>query len=415
MRTLAYLTNQYPAAVEPYVVEEIRELRSRGVNVIPCSVRLAEVALDEELTSFAAETSSLEPIRHWVLAKAAWRCVRNFRLLSGLVERIILGGRESLPRRVRALLHTWLGVYYALLLEGKDVGHIHVHHGYFASWIALVAARMLGISFSMTLHGSDLLLHSTFLDVKLENCRFCFTVSQFNRQYILKHFPDIKADKIIVQPLGVDLPSSPEVLPEPNLTATPPVVLAVGRLHAVKNYPFLIIACHWLKQSGRQFLCLIAGDGPERPSLERLIRDLGLQAEVRLLGHCSRRRLGNFYRLSDVVVLTSHSEGIPLVLMEAMAHGKPVLAPAITGIPELVSDGKTGFLYRPGSMEDFLANLEMIFTSRSALAPVGRAARRYVLEHFHRQKNLANFGDVFLAQIAAQERPPYEGLVLQQI
>lgn len=194
------------------------------------------------------------------------------------------------------------------------------------------------------------------------------------------------------------------------------VLLAVGRLHRIKDHAFLVRACRRLKDDGLNFLCLIAGEGPERSRLERLIADLDLKAKVRLLGHVPRETLDSYYAMADVVVLTSRSEGIPLTLMEAMAQAKPVLAPAITGIPELVIDRKTGFLYQPGSLQDFTLKLEMICQASADLEPLCRAARRHVLEHFNREKNLAAFGDVFLARVNyREERNAHEDLVLQQI
>jgi len=177
-------------------------------------------------------------------------------------------------------------------------------------------------------------------------------------------------------------------------------MLAVGRLHPVKDHAFLVRACRLLKNRDFPFECLIAGEGPERASIEGLIRDLDLQREVRLMGHLSRRQLDASYAAVDLVVLTSRSEGIPLVLMEAMAHNKPVLAPAITGIPELVLDGQNGFLYPPGSLEGFVAGVELVRHSSSALAPVCRAARQHVLKHFDRVKNLAAFCNLLLTQIS---------------
>src|SRR5437899_7006246 len=175
-------------------------------------------------------------------------------------------------------------------------------------------------------------------------------------------------------------------------------------------------ACSLLRDRGICFLCLIAGEGAERPSLERLIRDLDLAACVKLLGHLSRRQLDTYYAMCDLVVLTSCSEGIPLVLMEAMALGKTVLAPAITGIPELVVDGKTGFLYRAGSLDDFVARVEVICESQSALGPLRRAARQRVIEYFNREKNLAAFSNFFIARIAGtRETNRDEDPVLQQI
>jgi glycosyltransferase involved in cell wall biosynthesis len=120
--------------------------------------------------------------------------------------------------------------------------------------------------------------------------------------------------------------------------------------------------------------------------------------------------------MCDVAVLTSRSEGVPLVLMEAMAHGKTVLAPAITGIPELVKDGETGFLYRAGSLDDFLAKIQLICASRTALPRLRRAARQHVLEHFDREKNLAALADLFVSRIASNVRhQSNENPVLQQI
>ncbi len=414
--TVAYLTNSFPSPVEPYVVEEIQELRRRGVTVLPCSARRVNSALDDGLKPLGAETLYLQPLRLRLLILAAWLCLQDFPRLEEFLRRALFMGKERPVRRLTALLHTWLGIYYALLLDGRGVEHIHVHHGYFSSWIAMVAARYLEIGFSMTLHGSDLLLHAAFLDTKLTNCKFCVTVSEFNRRHILKLCPQIELEKLIVQRLGVDLHEKAPPRPESKSAESELVMLAVGRLHPVKDHAFLIRACHQLKKRDLRFTCLIAGDGPERLSLERLIRDLGLQAEVRLLGHLSRQHLDAYYASADLVALTSRSEGIPLVLMEAMGHGKPVLAPAITGIPELVLHGQTGFLYCPGSLNDFVAQVELVRNSRSALSPLRRAALQHVLEHFNREKNLAAFSELFIARIGRTvESNSYENPVLQQI
>jgi glycosyltransferase involved in cell wall biosynthesis len=193
-------------------------------------------------------------------------------------------------------------------------------------------------------------------------------------------------------------------------------MLAVGRLHPVKDHAFLVRACRHLKDQNLSFRCWIAGEGPERAALERLIGELHLQDDITLLGHLCRAQLDSFYSACDLVVLTSRSEGLPLVLMEAMSHGKLVLAPAITGIPELVIHGKTGFLYRASSLDDFVAQVQIISARRPVLAPLRRAARRYVLEHFNRERNLARFGDLLLAHISeAAANHPHANSLLQQI
>jgi colanic acid/amylovoran biosynthesis glycosyltransferase len=404
MPTIAYLANLFPSRTERYVADEIQELRYRGITVVPCSIR-QPAALDNDLSSFHVETLYLLPLRLTTLPPAVWLCLRQFLRLKQFVYRILLRGKESPGKRVRALTHTFLGVYYAAVLKDSSVGHIHVHHGYFGSWVAMVAARLLEIEFSMTLHGSDLLLHPAYLDLKLELCQTCFTISEFNRRHILDHYPEVDPQKIVVQRLGVECGRGATPRLQKKHDPFLLVMLTAGRLHPVKDHAFLIRACGLMKTRGFNFTCLIAGEGPERRSLERLIRKLGLQNQVQLLGQVSHEQMHDYYQRVDLVVLTSRSEGIPLVLMEAMAHGKPVLAPAITSIPELICDRENGFLYRPASLEDFVTRVGMISNNRSTLGLLRRAARRHVLDHFNRKKNLSAFCDRLVANLALAAAP----------
>jgi colanic acid/amylovoran biosynthesis glycosyltransferase len=410
MLTIAYLANRFPATVEPYVADEIGELRRRGVEVIPCSAQGPESSLHVlPNAGCESETLRLQPVRVLILLRAVVLMVRGWERIAGLVARVLLKGKESPKRRLKALLHTWLGAYYAVLLRKRGVDHIHVHHGYFGSWIALVAARLLGVSFSVTLHGSDLLLHGDYLDTKLKHCRFCVTVSEYNRRFLIKHFAGIDPEKIVVSRLGVDVPAY-RVSHVREARAAPRrfSLLAVGRLHPVKDHAFLVRACARLHDHGLDFDCAIAGEGKERQRLESLIRKEHLEGRVTLLGHVSSSQMGSLYRRADVVVLTSRSEGLPLVLMEAMARSKIVLAPVITGIPEIVIVGKTGFLYAPGSLEDFVEKilfLQRLILSEDRFAVshldwIRYAARVQVLHNFNRKKQLSNFGDHFLRQIA---------------
>lgn len=428
MLTVAYLANQFPSPVEPYVVDEIEALRRRGVAVVASTVRKPITTRPSDSITADIVIQACSPL---VLFQGAWGCVRGWKRISSLVCRGVFQGKGTPLQRGKALLHTWLGGCYAVLLKSHRVDHIHAHHGYFGSWIAMIAARLLNVGFSFTLHGSDLLLHASHLALKLENCSFCLTVSEFNRAYILEHFPEIPAGKILVSRLGVPIRNgSPAPVKATNGDRFS--LLAVGRLHAVKDHAFLVRACVELQTHGVGFECSIAGDGPERKNLESLIRQLGLENRVTLLGHVAHEQTASLYARADVVVLTSRSEGIPLVLMEAMAAGKIVLAPAITGIPELVVPGKTGFLYEPGSLADFVDRLLSIRALLSTNPPVSstsfflsaarpldrirHAAQVQVRHNFNRGKNLDSFCDLFLARITpSTESLTHANFVLQQI
>jgi glycosyltransferase involved in cell wall biosynthesis len=276
----------------------------------------------------------------------------------------------------------------------------------------MVAARLLGISYSMTLHGSDLLIHAAYLDIKLENCKTCFTVSDFNRSFILEHYPQISPDRVVLSRMGVAVPRLEIASPH---HAAPLRMLSVGRLHSVKDHAFLIRACRVLKDRGCEFACQIVGDGPERDVLARMVEKFGLASEITLAGHLPHEELDHYYATADLVVLTSRSEGIPLVLMEAMARKKLVLAPAITGVPELVIHGETGFLYSPGSIPNFVDSVESVIRSFGELDWVRRSARAHVSRKFNREKTLATFAELFIAQLPASEEVQDENLVLQQV
>jgi colanic acid/amylovoran biosynthesis glycosyltransferase len=369
MTTIAYIANEFPSPLEPYVIDEITELRRRGVEVVCCSGKRVppnDLSLAER--AVWKETRFFQPLTDEELVRAVRRLASDRRNLWRVLQPLLWERGASPSRRIRTLGHTVMGAALAEQLEPLDVErmvehkveHIHAHHGYFASWMALVAARLLGIGFSITLHGSDLLQRADLLAAKLKACRFCVTVSDFNRQHIFRNYPSTPSEKVLVHRLGVD-----RVLPRPaSAVATRGenhgwenhgrfCLLSVGRLHRVKDYAFLIQACAALRDRGLDFLCWIVGEGPERSALERQIVALGLQGRVYLIGHVPRTELPGYYRHADLVVMTSSSEGIPVVLMEAMAHEKLVLAPEITGIPELVEHQRTGFLYPPGSFARF--------------------------------------------------------------
>lgn len=453
MLTIAYLANLLPSAVEPYVIQEIGELRKRGVCVVAGSVRRPPTrsggigGLDPQIV--------LQRITVTVLVSAVACCLGRRDLLAPLVKRILLSGREGLAQRMKALAHTFLGACYAVLLKGRGIEHIHVHHGYFGSWIAMTAARLMGVEFSMTLHGSDLLLHGAYLDTKLAYCAFCLTISDYNRSYILRRYPDLDPRKVLVSRLGVDVckDAHPTNLPERRDRDSFHIV-TVGRLHAVKDHAFLVQACSELAEQGLVFECEIAGDGPERKRLEQLILSRGLNGRVRLLGQVRHEEINALYDRADLVVITSRSEGIPLVLMEAMARGKTVLAPAITGIPELIAPGETGFLYEPGSIQDFVRQVVLIrwlgqrqfaqrliempsektrqeIDRRGCPSPAGpvdrrlerirRAAREQVHRKFNRKINLEIFAETLIERVRTgsvkrgSERSAHENPVLQQV
>ena len=411
MLSVAYITNEFPAAVEPYVWEEILELRRNGITVVPCSVRRTR-DVPASLEEITAQTLYLFPVFFPTLLRAAWLGLRHGRTVAGLLGVVLTHRRESPLRRIRSVAHTLLGVYYARCFkESADRAYprtsrvfcgMDCHDGCaFAGNYLQHDFAWFRFAFTPCIPGCEI--------TKLQILSHHF---EFNRQHILANYASVTAEKIRVQRMGVNVLTDHAEAGGPGKLDSRLMMLSVGRLHEVKDHAFLLQACNQLKSRGIDFICLIAGEGPERSNLEKLIRDFGLQHQVTLLGHVSRAKLETYYAMCDMVVLTSKSEGVPLTLMEAMAQGRVVLAPAITGIPELIMDGITGFLYHPGSLDDFIAKIEAVRDARPMLGPIRRRARQHVLEHFDRATNLAEFAELFPALIAGTSN---ENSLLQQI
>jgi colanic acid/amylovoran biosynthesis glycosyltransferase len=393
---IVYLANSFPEPGEPYVWEEIRALHNRGQKVLCCSFKRPSEECPE-LADFSRDTLYIRPFSLCSLFGAIL-LISRFVVVFDLIRRIIRGP-EPVQQRLRTLAHTWLGASLAARLHGENVVHIHVHHGYFSAWAGMVAAHFLNATFTMTLHGSDLLVRADYLDCKLQNCCFCVTVSEFNREYIRRQYPAIDHSKILVHRLGVDL-GFWKPLPD-SLSDGTFRMLSVGRLHPVKGHEFLVRACGELKKAGVGFKCVIAGEGAEYDRLHEIIAELGLSKDVELRGRLPREQLPELYSKADVVVFTSRSEGIPIAAMEAMAMGRIVLAPAITGLPELITHGQTGFLYEPNSMQDFLAKLAEIRVNRLSLRHIRHVARQRIESKFDHQQNLAILIDDFFRRMPA--------------
>ena len=144
MLTVAYLANRFPSPVEPYVAEEIAELWTRGVRVVAGTVRLPRMKSSGDSPGHGIDDKIvIQPVSLATLGKALWLCLSRGSKLLDLLVRIFLQGSESPFQRIKALIHTFLGVCYATQLEPMEVDHIHVHHGYFGAWIGMVASRLL--------------------------------------------------------------------------------------------------------------------------------------------------------------------------------------------------------------------------------------------------------------------------------
>ena len=353
MAPIGYITDHYPATSHTFVQREVLALRRLGVDVRTFSIHRvgAEHVLSQADRDAVASTPALLPVAPLRLIHAHLRALlrhpRAYLTTLAYAARI----RARSPRtRVWQLLYFAEAMLLWQLCRRSGIGHVHAH---FASPGADVAhlyahfarsAGTVGAGWSFTAHGFDIdNADQDVLAAKVSDADFVVCVSDYGRGRLMALVDEGAWPKLEVIHCGVDVPAvSP---PERETPADGRLaVLSVGRLVAVKGQGVLIEAIATLARDGADVTLTLVGDGPRRPALERLAHRHGVADRVRFTGRVGQDDIGAHYAAADVFCLSSFAEGVPVVLMEAMASGIPVVATRINGIPELIEDGESGIL-----------------------------------------------------------------------
>jgi glycosyltransferase involved in cell wall biosynthesis len=265
------------------------------------------------------------------------------------------------------------------------VRHIHAHHANVASDVALLAASLggEGWSWSFTLHGPAELfaVAENRLPQKAELARFVICISDYARSQLMGMVGTEHWDKMRVVHCAVDLTRFRPVDRRPRAEVLQ--IVNVGRAVPEKGQAVLIQALAELARRGVEARLTVVGDGPQLAELRELADHLGLAGSVEFTGAVGQGEIVTYYERADVFAMPSFAEGVPVVLMEAMATGLPVVSTRITGIPELIDDGESGFLVRPGRADELASALERVLgATAEERAEMGRAGRAKVEAEF---------------------------------
>lgn len=387
---VAYLVSRYPAVSHTFILREVRALRELGVEVQTFSVRaagaadaLAAVDRDE-----LARTTAILPPSPAALAGLLLSVVTH----PGATVRAV---RRALRRATpgwRASLWQCFYVLEALLLlrmlRRRGLTHVHAHFANVAVDVARLATEIANDidgsgthTWSFTMHGPTELDDRTLwgLPAKAADADLVACISDYCRSQLMAITGDEAWSRFHVVRCGID----PErFAPVPRGSAGPLRVLCVGQLVPRKGQRVLLDAAAELRDRGIEIEVTLAADGPSRAALEAAVDALDLRDRVTFTGNVSQDDVGALYAAADVFCLPSFAEGIPVVLMEAMASGLPVVTTPIAGVPELVEHGVSGLLVAPGRSDllaDALASLAGDPALRDRMGAAGRA--KVVAQH----------------------------------
>jgi glycosyltransferase involved in cell wall biosynthesis len=349
---VAYLVNQYPHVSHSFIRREIIALEGQGLSVERFSVRPSPAELvDPGDRAERDKTQVLLGAGKVGLLGALLRTAltRPGRWLKALIQTIQLGRRSE-----RGVLRHLAYLAEACVLLGRlracGARHLHAHFGTNSAAVALLTHTLGGPPYSFTVHGPEEFDRPDNLSLgrKIEGAAFVVAISDFGRSQLFRWCAYPHWAKIHVVRCGVDaafLGAGPQPIPDTNR------LVCVGRLSEQKGQLLILDALAKVAAEGVPFEMVLAGDGPMRSVIEKQMQALGLGKQVRITGWLSNDAVRREMLAARVFVLPSFAEGLPVVLMEALALGRPVVTTFVAGIPELVQHGVNGWLIPAGSVE----------------------------------------------------------------
>jgi glycosyltransferase involved in cell wall biosynthesis len=396
-KTIAYLCSEYPAISHTFIFREIESLRKAGMIVHTASIRrssnLSVMTSSEQLEAEKTLMVLSQPLL--LILSAHLHCMYKnptgyLRMATGALKLLIKGPKSPIKAfgyfAEAGILLQWM--------HQLDITHIHEH---FANPTAIVAMLMKtygGINYSLSVHGPDIFytVDSALLSEKIREAAFVRCISHYCRSQIMRISEPSTWNKLHIVRCGVN-PDLYTVRRDPrNAIAN---ILCVGRLVPAKGQHILLEACRLLKQEGLSFHVTIIGEGPDSKSLEEFTTLYDLNDIVTFTGVLGQNTVRDYYDKADIFVLASFAEGVPVVLMEAMAKEISVISTRITGIPELIEHEHDGLLATPGDADDLAHQIRKLLVDSDLRSKYGQAGRKKVISLYNQHLNNHSMVNLF--------------------
>jgi glycosyltransferase involved in cell wall biosynthesis len=408
MKSIVYVTTSFPTLAW-FLENEVAKLTQRGFRVRVFTLRSVGTQYQPDHESLVRITramgSPFAPAAWWALLQ--W-LVRKPHVLIGEFTRILWSSRSSAYALVGHIGYLPATALIASAVEREDIDQVHGAWAHFPATVAYLAARLTGRPFSMAGHaGGDIHRTQAFLAEKVRAAQFVTACVRENAETLQRlGGPGARVEWIYH---GVDLRRFDG---EGRRRGEEPTLITVGRLASTKGFDVAIRALAVLRERGLRPTLIMVGDGPLRATLESLVQSLELTDQVRMIGALSHEQLLPLYRSAWLLVAPSvelsngRRDGIPNVVVEAMAMRLPCVGSRAAGLEEVIAEGETGWLSQPGDPMSLADALQRALADPARLDEVGERSRSRVLREFDTDRNIERLVALFSELPAARERTP---------
>lgn len=390
---IAFLAPEIPSVSATFVYEEIYALDAKGLRVFPFSVHRAK-EMGREHESLIRRTVYLYDLYSFI--KAIFKPSGALKLASvveafGMLRCDMRACGVDKSQAWKLPFHFLLGFRLAKDIIRLDCSHLHIHFAHVPAQIGMYAASMAGIPFTVLAHANDIFERGFMLDVKSERASRFLTISEFNRSFLQDK--GLRPETLAVVRCGVSFESSSEIVIKNRGNVFR--IGCLGRLVEKKGVDVLLRAIKLLVCDGKPVELFVAGDGHLRDSLDALVIELNLSEVVTFQGSLSHSEVKGWMNQLDVFVLAckpdgnGDMDGIPVVLMEAMSQHLPVVSTRLSGIPELIIDGRTGLLADPGDEYSLAHCIERLMSSSELCLELAHNGALHVQNEFGQELNIS--------------------------
>lgn len=398
---VAYIMSRFPHLPETFILREMIALERIGweVELFPLIFQRQKI-VHEQAQAWVARAHKI-PWISWEMFLVNLRVfISQPKLYLSILIKVFWENIKSPSFLLRALILFPKAVLISKKVKDNCIEHIHVHYATHPALVAWVINKLTGITYSVTVHAHDIFVNHAMLETKLNGAIRIVAISEYNKNYLMKLLGQHIGEKTEVIHCGIE-PKCYQFKNHRKVEDNIFEVVTVGSLQPYKGQVHLIQACAILQENGLEFKCKIIGGGELSTRLQKLVSRLSLEGRVELTGPKTQNEVAdmlthaNCYIQPSVITDTGKMDGIPVAIMEAMASGVPVVATSISGIPELVKDGETGWLVSPGDARELAESIAHIFNHPKEAWARTRKAHDLILSDFELNANVKELSHLF--------------------